>query len=197
MVPVTNLRPKSVIASPVHGQKFGSGSVSIRGAAWAGESPVARVEVSTDHGKTWKPARLGKEQARYGWRQWDATWTPPGAGFYILMARAHDASGESQPFVQEWNPSGYLWNVVPQVGIETGVANPSTPSRQTMQTPAFPPHVKTACLGCHGQDIVAQSLTRAQWEREVDKMIRWGAPVKPAERGAIIDFLATHFGPKR
>jgi DMSO/TMAO reductase YedYZ molybdopterin-dependent catalytic subunit len=44
MVPVTDLHPKSVIASPVQGQKFGGGQVGIRGVAWAGESPVCRLK---------------------------------------------------------------------------------------------------------------------------------------------------------
>jgi hypothetical protein len=42
--------------------------------------------------------------------------------------------------------------------------------------------------------ISGQKLTHAQWERELDKMVRWGATVKPADRSAIIDFLARHFG---
>jgi hypothetical protein len=55
--------------------------------------------------------------------------------------------------------------------------------------------VKQSCVGCHGQDMIAgQRLTRAQWERELDKMIRWGAPVKPEDRDEIADFLARTFG---
>ena len=54
-----------------------------------------------------------------------------------------------------------------------------------------------AILGCHGQDMIAeQNLTRAQWEREVDKMTRWGAAVTPDDRPAIVDFLFRTFGPK-
>jgi len=43
--------------------------------------------------------------------------------------------------------------------------------------------------------IAGQNLTRAQWERELDKMTRWGATVKPMDRQTIIDFLVSHFGP--
>ena len=57
--------------------------------------------------------------------------------------------------------------------------------------------MKASCVGCHGEDIIAgQRLTRAQWEREIDKMVRWGAAVKPEERPAMIDFLARHFKPE-
>jgi len=42
MLPVTAIKPKSVMASPVAGQRLAAGPVTIRGAAWAGQSPVAR-----------------------------------------------------------------------------------------------------------------------------------------------------------
>ena len=112
MIPVTAIKPKSVIASPVAGERLAAGPVTIRGAAWSGESPVARVDVSTDSGRTWRPAKLGADRARYAWRLWEATWTPPGEGSYVLMAKATDEKGETQPFLEDWNPSGYLWNVV-------------------------------------------------------------------------------------
>src|ERR1039457_935934 len=52
--------------------------------------------------------------------------------------------------------------------------------------PPFPDKVKQTCLGCHGQDMIAgQHLTRTQWEREVDKMTRWGAAVTPDDRPEI------------
>jgi hypothetical protein len=113
------------------------------------------------------------------------------------MARATDEAGETQPLVEEWNPSGHLWNAVQQVRIEVS-AGPAQPRREpTPASPPFPPQVKGTCLGCHGEDMIAgQKLTRPQWEREVDKMTRWGARVKPEDRGAIIDFLLSHFGPR-
>jgi hypothetical protein len=44
--------------------------------------------------------------------------------------------------------------------------------------------------------ITGQRLTRAQWEREIDKMVRWGATVKPDDRSGMIEFLLSHFGPR-
>ena len=38
-------------------------------------------------------------------------------GLPHVLARARDAAGNTQPFDQEWNPSGYAWNVVPRVGV--------------------------------------------------------------------------------
>jgi len=198
MVPVTAIKPKSVIVSPVAGQRLAAGPVAIRGAAWAGESPVARVDVSTDSGRTWQPAKLGADRARYAWRLWEATWTPPGEGSYVLMAKTTDERGETQPFLEDWNPSGYLWNAVPAVRVDVGGGPPGLPAQPAAaEVPPFPDNVKQICIGCHGQDMIAgQHLTRAQWEREVDKMTRWGAAVTPDNRSEIVDFLFRTFGLK-
>lgn len=49
------------------------------------------------------------------------------------------------------------------------------------------------CAGCHGQRIIAtQRLSRIGWERELDKMVRWGAEIK--ERAALLDYLMAHYG---
>jgi len=198
MVPVTAIKPKSVIASPVAGERLAAGPVTIRGAAWAGESPVARVDVSTDSGRTWRPAKLGADRARYAWRLWEAQWTPPGEGSHVLMAKTTDERGETQPFLEDWNPSGYLWNAVPAVRVDVGGGPPGLPAQPAAaEVPPFPDNVKQICIGCHGQDMIAgQHLTRAQWEREVDKMTRWGAAVTPDNRSEIVDFLFRTFGLK-
>ena len=197
MTPVTSIRPKSVIARPREGEKVGRGPVTIRGAAWAGESPVARVNVSTDNGRTWKEAKLGADKAKYGWRLWEATWTPPAAGSYVLMAQASDEAGEKQPFAEDWNPSGYLYNVVHQVRVEAGGGAAPGPAEPPLEIPPFPAKAKTMCVGCHHEDIIAgQRLTRAQWEREVDKMVRWGAQVKAEDREQLLEFLANQFRPR-
>jgi DMSO/TMAO reductase YedYZ molybdopterin-dependent catalytic subunit len=196
MTPVTAIKPKSAISSPVAGQRLAPGPVTIRGAAWAGESPVARVDVSADSGRTWRPAKLGPDRARYAWRLWEAAWTPPGDGSYVLMSKTTDEKGQTQPLVEDWNPSGYLWNVAPAVRVEVGGGPPGLPAPPAAtDVPAFPDKVKQTCIGCHGQDMIAgQHLTRTQWEREVDKMARWGADVKPEERGDLVDFLFRAFG---
>jgi hypothetical protein len=110
------------------------------------------------------------------------------------MAQASDAAGDKQPFAEDWNPSGYLYNVVQQVRVEVGDSAAPPPAMPAQEIPAFPPKVKAACVGCHGEDMVAgQKLTKGQWEKEVDKMVRWGAQVKPEDRSALVDFLSTHF----
>jgi sulfite oxidase len=194
--PLEAIRPKSLIAGPLDGAGVGTGPVRIHGTAWAGESPIARVDVSTDNGRTWRAASLGKDKARYAWRLWELNWTPPGSGSYVLMARATDAAGATQPLAQDWNPSGYLWNVVQQSRVSVGT-EVTAPAPQQSEVPAFPANVKQACIGCHEGDIIAgQHLTRAQWDREVTKMTGWGATVKPGDRDALVDFLFKNFGPR-
>jgi DMSO/TMAO reductase YedYZ molybdopterin-dependent catalytic subunit len=196
MRPVTSLAVKSVIAAPVSGFETGLEPVRVRGAAWS-ESPVTQVEVSTDRGRTWLPATLGKEQSRYAWRLWEMSWTPKQPGHYLLMARARDASGASQPLEPEWNPSGYGWNVIQRVPVIVGEKPVQASGRAAERSAATPPaSYRTTCLTCHENDVVEQQrLTRTQWEREIDKMVKWGAPVRADQRTEILDYLAREFGP--
>lgn len=50
------------------------------------------------------------------------------------------------------------------------------------------------CLACHDATLVRQQrLDRPKWNREVEKMIRWGAPVPAAEKDALVDYLAEKY----
>jgi DMSO/TMAO reductase YedYZ molybdopterin-dependent catalytic subunit len=115
--PVTALNVKSVIAGPSDGASLKTGKVAVHGAAWAGEADIAKVEVSTDGGATWSPAKLGHDQAQYAWRLWSYEWKPAKVGDYTLLSRATDSLGRTQPATAVWNPSGYLYNAVDQVKI--------------------------------------------------------------------------------
>ena len=53
---------------------------------------------------------------RFGWRLWEYRWTPARAAYYTILARGARCGQERSHFDQEWNPSGYAWNVVPRVG---------------------------------------------------------------------------------
>ena len=56
---------------------------------------------------------------------------------------------------------------------------------------------KRACLACHEDDLIeSQRLSRPGWVREVDKMIRWGADVAPAEKDALVDYLTARYPPR-
>jgi hypothetical protein len=50
-------------------------------------------------------------------------------------------------------------------------------------------------VGCHDEGPVRkQRLSRAQWEAEVGKMQRWGAPVKPETKDELLNYLVSRFG---
>jgi cytochrome c5 len=56
--------------------------------------------------------------------------------------------------------------------------------------------VRAKCLICHRADLIRQQrLTRAGWERELDKMIQWGAEVHDTEGELVLDYLVSNFGP--
>ena len=67
---------------------------------------------------------------------------------------------------------------------------------QSDELPAAPIQAKVtaACTECHeSRVIVQQRLSKPAWTKEVDKMIRWGALVEPADHDAIVDYLVTNF----
>ncbi|MBX9601191.1 MAG: sulfite oxidase [Bryobacteraceae bacterium] len=198
MSPVTSLKVKSVVAAPrTGGPVLVAGKPTlIRGAAWAGDlAKVDRVEVSVDGGGSWIPAKLSPG-SRFGFIPWSLAWTPRQTGGAKISARAYAANGDAQPFAQEWNPSGYYWNVVHQVDARVAAA-PEMLTREAAPqpgAPALPDGYRGACLTCHDELMMSQQrLTRAQWEREVDKMVRWGANVKPEHREGILEYLARRF----
>lgn len=97
LVPVTELQVKAQIARPALQEVVPARRpYRVFGAAWTGESEVARVEVSTDGGKTWAAARLQGQGGPYTWRFWEYTWKAPAPGRHILMARATDKRGRTQ-----------------------------------------------------------------------------------------------------
>ncbi len=56
---------------------------------------------------------------------------------------------------------------------------------------------KRVCLTCHESDIIEQQkLTPTGWTRSVEKMMRWGAAVSDAEKPALVEYLASRFGPR-
>jgi len=192
LIPVADLNVKSIIATP--GNWVKPGRVRISGAAWSNSSPVTKVDVSVDGGNTWKQAKLGKDQSRYAWRLWELDWQAA-AGKHTLMARATNAAGQTQPLAEEWNPSGYLWNVAQRVTVEVS-ANEIPPATGGVHPGEQPPGYKAACFACHDEAMMTQQrLTPAQWDREVQKMTGWGARIRPEDREGILKYLSDNFKP--
>jgi len=71
---------------------------------------------------------------------------------------------------------------------------------QSPELPAGPAQAKvtTACTECHeSRIIIQQRLSKGAWTKEVDKMIKWGAVVDPADRDSFIEYLSTNFPPDK
>ncbi|MBX7212156.1 MAG: molybdopterin-dependent oxidoreductase [Verrucomicrobiaceae bacterium] len=116
-VPITRFKIRSFLTSLEDGAKIKSGRETLlRGIAFDGGHGITEVLVSTDEGKSWQPARLGKDHGKYSFREWTLAWTPK-AGAHSIQCRAFNRLGESQPLEPLWNPNGYMRNVVETVKV--------------------------------------------------------------------------------
>jgi Mo-co oxidoreductase dimerisation domain len=193
MIPVTDLNVKSAIATP--GDWAKPGLVAVQGVAWSNGSPVTRVEVSDDAGQSWQEATLMGKPSKYGFRKWNFTWRAS-EGQHALISRASDGSGRTQPMQQEWNPSGYLWNVAQAKNVLISAQRPTATAAVSSDSVSAPDTYEAACIACHDDHMMRQQrLTRAQWDREIDKMTGWGANVNASDKPAIVDYLAGQFKP--
>nr|WP_251019191.1 sulfite oxidase [Streptomyces sp. ISL-11] len=84
----------------------------LTGRSWSGRGGIRRVEVSTDGGRSWRPARLHDRPHRHGWTRWSTDWTPHGTGRTELLARATDTAGNTQPARAVPNDQGYFFDAV-------------------------------------------------------------------------------------
>jgi sulfite oxidase len=114
---ITDIPVRAVISAPADG--FSAPAhvpMRVRGHAWSGHTPLARVELSCDGGRSWQPAELGLLPDPFAWRRFSATLPPQPAGAIELIARASDARGRTQPLESvPWNPRGYCNNTVHRV----------------------------------------------------------------------------------
>jgi sulfane dehydrogenase subunit SoxC len=88
---------KSVITSPSGGQVLlEKGFHTITGLAWSGRGKVKRVDVSTDGGKNWKPARLEGPVLSKCLTRFNADFVWDGKPAFF-QSRAVDETGHIQP----------------------------------------------------------------------------------------------------
>ncbi|MFL6303969.1 MAG: sulfite oxidase [Candidatus Sulfotelmatobacter sp.] len=112
---------RSIITHPVDGARISdAATIEVRGAAWAGDHVVRRVEVSLG-GETWQAAELKPLRNRYDWQRWSAQVALPASGAVAIRARATDENGVTQPESPAlWNPGGYGGNAIHRVAIWAG-----------------------------------------------------------------------------
>jgi sulfite dehydrogenase (cytochrome) subunit A len=117
--PITEMVVNSLISSLAAGQKVPAGQpLDINGVAWDGGTGIARVDVSTDGGRTWTLAELGPDHGRFAFRRFRLVATPQARGTMLVMARASNRAGAAQTFELIQNPAGYHHNVVQRIGVE-------------------------------------------------------------------------------
>jgi hypothetical protein len=95
------MRLKSQIARPINDAVLALKPTTLFGAAWCGDAEIARVEVTTDGGVTWRAAELGRERAPLAWRLWSYEWQPTAIGKTVIAARAYDTKGRAQPIERD------------------------------------------------------------------------------------------------
>ena len=111
--PITEMVVNSLITSPAKGQRFDAARpVDVSGIAWDGGYGISLVEVSTDDGKTWHEADLGRDDGRFAFRPWSYRFTPQGAGEHRIAAKATNRVGQTQVDTLIFNPAGYHNNVI-------------------------------------------------------------------------------------
>jgi DMSO/TMAO reductase YedYZ molybdopterin-dependent catalytic subunit len=114
---VKDIHSKSIITQPLNGETVSTGLIPLRGAAYAGEAGIMRVEVSVDNGKTWQEARVISAQEPFAWRHWEFLWDARQKGDHTIMSRATDTNGRQQPETARWNVHGYGNNGVREHAI--------------------------------------------------------------------------------
>jgi DMSO/TMAO reductase YedYZ molybdopterin-dependent catalytic subunit len=117
--PVTLQQVRALITEPGPNDRIKEGDFVVRGVAWSGAAPIARVEVSISGG-AWQSARLIGERRRHSWQWWELRSQLDSPGPASIRARATDLAGRGQPDIPTWNRLGYGCNAIHQVSVEVG-----------------------------------------------------------------------------
>jgi sulfane dehydrogenase subunit SoxC len=87
---------RSLITYPAYPVTLSRGWIEINGIAWTGSGKIRRVDVSTDGGVTWMPAKLQEPVLSKAHTRFRHLWNWTG-GEAVIMSRAVDESGYVQP----------------------------------------------------------------------------------------------------
>ena len=87
---------RSLITYPAYPVTLSRGWVEINGIAWTGSGKIQRVDVSTDGGATWAPAKLQEPVLSKAHTRFRHLWNWTG-GEAVIMSRAVDETGYVQP----------------------------------------------------------------------------------------------------
>jgi DMSO/TMAO reductase YedYZ molybdopterin-dependent catalytic subunit len=115
-VPINRMVPRSFFTSLTEGAVVTQGqTLNVRGIAFGGDSGIAKVLIS--NGQRWQEARLGSSHGKYSFRQWEFPVRFDAKGLQRLMVRAVNTAGVTQPGQPNWNPNGFMRNVVESISV--------------------------------------------------------------------------------
>src|ERR1700716_3024173 len=69
-IPINRLTIRSFMPSVSDGAKLKPGATTLKGIAFDSGKGIKEVAVTIDGGKTWTPAKLGKDLGKYSFREW-------------------------------------------------------------------------------------------------------------------------------
>jgi sulfite dehydrogenase (cytochrome) subunit A len=115
-IPINRFTVRSFVTSVADGATLKAGENTLKGIAFDGGKGIRNVALSTDGGKNWAQAELGKDLGKYSFREWLMP-VRLAAGTHELKVRATSNGGEVQPMEPLWNGAGYLRNVVETVRV--------------------------------------------------------------------------------
>jgi DMSO/TMAO reductase YedYZ molybdopterin-dependent catalytic subunit len=120
LTPLSEMQVKAEIAKPAQGETVpANSSVRVHGAAWTSDGEIAKVELSTDGGTTWSEAKLLGESTHNAWRLWEFNWQTPGVGGkQILVVRASDSLGRTQPAERDRDRGTYMISHLLPITVE-------------------------------------------------------------------------------
>jgi len=99
---------KSAVALP-WAATLPAGRRRVHGFAWSPAGQISKVEYSLDGG-AWQPATLREPNIARAWTRWDFEWDAR-PGDHVILTRATDDRGNTQPPSVPWNAQGYGYNV--------------------------------------------------------------------------------------
>jgi DMSO/TMAO reductase YedYZ molybdopterin-dependent catalytic subunit len=120
LAPLSKMQIKAQIARPKEGENVPANSnVRVHGAAWTGEGEIVKVELSADGGSTWSQTKLIGESKPNAWRLWEFNWkTPAESAKAMLIARAIDSNGGTQPLERDPDRGTYMINHLLSIEVE-------------------------------------------------------------------------------
>ena len=117
-VPISRFNVRSFITSHADGATIRAGvETKVRGIAFDGGHGIREVLFSSNGGRSWRAAELGRDQGRFSFREWTIAFTATNPGERQLRCQAINTLGQSQPLDPLWNPAGYMRNVVETVRV--------------------------------------------------------------------------------